>query len=184
MCTELEPAKTVRRYKTGKRRSTLRVKCPHLITVYNKNMGGVDRCDMLLALYRNAMKTKKWYKRIIFHLIDLCVVNAWTLFGGVRKMSLHKFKLAVATGLILKQRSLHIMSKSLYRLPQKPNTIEDVSHDSRYDGVGHLVKQLDAKVQRCKLEGCRRRTKFVCVKCRTHLCVDIRSDCFYRFHTK
>ena len=178
----VEPANTVSRYNRKEKRY-VEVKCPRLITVYNKNMGGVDRCDMLLALYRNAMKTRKWYKRIIFHLIDLCVVNAWTLSGGVRKMSLYKFKLAVATGLIEATVAPH-HEQVPGPAPAETQHNRDVSHDSRYDGVGHLVKQLDANVQRCKMEGCRRRTKFVCVKCRTTLCVDIRSDCFYRFHTK
>ena len=41
---------------------------PGLIKSYSECMGGVDKCDMLLALYRNKLKTRKWYKMIIFHL--------------------------------------------------------------------------------------------------------------------
>ena len=65
----VEPAKTVRRYNRKEKRY-VGVKCPRLITVDNKNMGGVYLCDMLLAFCRNDMKTNKWYKRIIFHLIE------------------------------------------------------------------------------------------------------------------
>ena len=44
-----------------------------------KKLGGVDKWYMLISLYRSKLKTKKWYKRIIFHLIDLAIVNDWTL---------------------------------------------------------------------------------------------------------
>ena len=149
----VEPAKTVRLYNRKKKRY-VEVKCPRQITVDNKNMGSVDRCDMLLALYRYAIKTNKWYKHIIFHPIDLCGVNAWTLYGGVRMMSLYKFKLAVATGLIEATVAPHHKQVPV-PAPAETQHNRYVSHDSRYDGVGHLVKQLDAMVQRCKMEGCR-----------------------------
>ena len=43
-------------------------------------MGGVDKADMLLALYKTKFKTSKWYHRIAFHLFCLAVVNAWVVF--------------------------------------------------------------------------------------------------------
>ena len=71
----VEPTHHVKRY-DGKEKKHIEVECPALIKEYNKKMGDVDKCDMLISLYRNVLKTKKWYKRIIFHLIDLAVVNA------------------------------------------------------------------------------------------------------------
>ena len=43
-------------------------------------MGGVDLADMLIALYRIPCKTKKWYQKIFWHLIDIAKVNAWLLY--------------------------------------------------------------------------------------------------------
>ena len=43
-------------------------------------MGGVDKADVLLALYKTKFKTSKWYHRIAFHLFCLAVVNAWVVF--------------------------------------------------------------------------------------------------------
>ena len=39
------------------------------VDTYNKSMGGVDPCDMMLPFYKNTMKSRKWYNRLIFHLI-------------------------------------------------------------------------------------------------------------------
>jgi hypothetical protein len=40
-------------------------------------MGGIDLMDMLVELYRIDLKAKRYYLRIIFHLIDIAVVNSW-----------------------------------------------------------------------------------------------------------
>ena len=74
-------------------------------------------------------------------------------------MSLHKFKLAVATGLIEATVAPHHKQVPV-PAPSETQHNRDVNHDSRYDGVGHLVKYLDAKVQHCKMEGWSRRTRF------------------------
>lgn len=48
----------VKRYdRKGKKH--IEVPCPSLIKEYNSNMGGVDKCDMLMSLYRNTMKNRK-----------------------------------------------------------------------------------------------------------------------------
>ena len=39
---------------------------------------------------------KKWYKRLIFHMVDLCIVNSWILYRGQEEMPLADFKLAVS----------------------------------------------------------------------------------------
>ena len=79
-----------------------------------------------------------------------CLDTVWWREKGVTVA--YKFKLAVATGLIETTVAPH---HERVPAPAPPETQHnrDVSHDSRYDGVGHLVKQLDAKVQRCKLGG-------------------------------
>jgi hypothetical protein len=42
-------------------------------------MGGVDLQDMLVALYRTNIRVKRYYLRIVFHLLVMCV-NAWLLY--------------------------------------------------------------------------------------------------------
>ncbi|KAF2890721.1 hypothetical protein ILUMI_15452, partial [Ignelater luminosus] len=46
-------------------------------------MGGVDLTDSLIGRHRISIKTKKWYQRMFYHLIDIFVVNAWLLYKRV-----------------------------------------------------------------------------------------------------
>ena len=43
-------------------------------------MGGVDLVDMLVSLYRISIRSKKYYLKIVFHFIDLSIVNGWLLY--------------------------------------------------------------------------------------------------------
>ncbi|MCI4395549.1 hypothetical protein PGIGA_G00181870 [Pangasianodon gigas] len=53
------PASTVMRW-DKKRKTTFEVKCPSIVTTYNKGMGGVDLLDSLIALNRTKIRSKKW----------------------------------------------------------------------------------------------------------------------------
>ena len=58
----------------------LKVVRPASVALYNRFMGGVDKTDMLMALYKSKCKTSKWYQRIAIHLFSLAVVNAWGIY--------------------------------------------------------------------------------------------------------
>lgn len=60
----------------GKQRVITKVSCPAVVTEYNKNMGGVDLLHPLIALYRNKIRSKKWYHRLVFHFLDMSIVTA------------------------------------------------------------------------------------------------------------
>lgn len=91
-----------------KTKQRIDVKCPSVVKICNKFMGGVDLLDSLLALYRTKVCTKKYYLRIYFNMLDLCCVFAWLLYrhasddcGVSRKqqLSLFDFKADVAQSL-------------------------------------------------------------------------------------
>ena len=70
-----EPTEKVRRWcKTSK--SYMEVQCPQVVRIYNKHMGCVDLMDSLIGLYRTRIRSRKWYLRIFFHMMDLTIVNA------------------------------------------------------------------------------------------------------------
>ena len=184
----VEPTHEVRRY-DGQAKKHINVSCPSLINAYNKNMGGVDKCDMLISLYRNCLKSKKWYKRIIFHMLDMSIVNAWILYRAIKdtQINLCKFKLTVAKALILSKQPREEFVAP--RLPLTSLTAKAVNFDQRYDRCDHFVKKMNIKsAQRCKLEGCKRKTLFMCRKCCVYLCTTgithESDDCFYLFHHK
>lgn len=43
-------------------------------------MSGVDLHDILVEIYRTDLKCKRFYLRIVFHFIDMAVVNNWLLY--------------------------------------------------------------------------------------------------------
>jgi len=69
--------KVIRFSKTEKKKVELT--CPNIVKVYNKHMGGVDLLDSLLGRYKIKMRTKKWYMRLFYHLLDVTIVNSWIL---------------------------------------------------------------------------------------------------------
>ena len=82
----IAPLGKISRYdRVTKRR--IDVDCPDVVKLYNKCMGGVDLLDMLIALYRNPVRSKKWYHRIIFHLLDTIVFQAWSTYRRDARLS-------------------------------------------------------------------------------------------------
>lgn len=53
------------------------IKRPAVICAYNRSMGGIDKADFLVALYRTTIRSRKWTFRMIFHVMNPTVVNAW-----------------------------------------------------------------------------------------------------------
>ena len=58
-----------------KEKKYIDIKCPNIVQQYNASMGGVDLLDSLIALYRIRIRSKKWYHRLVFHFIDMAVVQ-------------------------------------------------------------------------------------------------------------
>ena len=52
-----------------------------IIHMYNKNMGGVDCNDQLLKYSAFSHRTCKWWKKVLFRLQNLAMVNAYIIFG-------------------------------------------------------------------------------------------------------
>jgi hypothetical protein len=217
-CHSVLPAKKIRRW-CKKEKKYVEIACPNLIGAYNKNMGGVDKNDMLMALYRMKMKGRKWYKRLFFHMVDLCIVNAWTILRQTTspRLPLVTFKLEVAVALLKAEMLHHPMAAPVPRIPtragagagadagegeaddessddddmvvvRRPVTAPDtstrvVNSAVRYDMVGHLVRKGGGdNPKTCKMEECKRRSKWFCNKCKVYLCIDGKTDCFFKFH--
>ena len=44
------------------------------------NIESVDLADCLISLYRINIRSKKYYHKLIFHMIDMEIVNSWLLY--------------------------------------------------------------------------------------------------------
>ncbi|CAF1521677.1 unnamed protein product [Adineta ricciae] len=90
-----------------------KIKKPHCIVQYNKNMGAVDQVDMQTSFSECLRKTIKWYKKLFFHLFDVTVQNSYAMY----KMKTHKnielsqFRLELARELIEEYGSMRPQTK-------------------------------------------------------------------------
>ncbi|KAI8432626.1 hypothetical protein MSG28_013612 [Choristoneura fumiferana] len=73
-----DPVTSIERY-DKKQKKRVSVTCPKVIKIYNLHMGGVDVADMLTALYRIHMKTRRWYMSIFAQVLDIALNNSWLL---------------------------------------------------------------------------------------------------------
>jgi hypothetical protein len=54
---------------------------PYVNIMYNKHMGGVDRFDQLASYYPVGSPGRKWWRYVLWYVVNLAVVNAWILFS-------------------------------------------------------------------------------------------------------
>ena len=58
-------------------------KKPEIISYYNQTEGGVDTMDKMVRHYSCKRKTKRWPMVLWYNMLDVAVMNAYTLFKGV-----------------------------------------------------------------------------------------------------
>lgn len=145
------------------------------------------------------MRSKKYYFRVFYHLLDVVMINSWILYKKVKandplsKMPLAKFREEVA--LILckigsetpnAKRGRPSMSEVESGITAKrhkgPVTAMPVK-DVRLDGVCHWPEYMENR-QRCKLPNCSRKTFIKCSKCGVALCINRDRNCYSEFHQK
>ncbi len=57
------------------------IPCPTAIVEYNQNMNGVDITDQYLSYHSlTKRKTVKWWKKLFWRLIDICILNASVIY--------------------------------------------------------------------------------------------------------
>ncbi|KAJ4449340.1 hypothetical protein ANN_00738 [Periplaneta americana] len=82
----------VRRW-DNKNKKYIDVSRPKVVKLYNQSMGGVDKLDFLISLYRIFMKTRNWTLKLIFHAVDLAVCNNWLEYqADAEKLGIYKNK--------------------------------------------------------------------------------------------
>ena len=53
---------------------------PVCVLDYNNSIGAIDKADMVISTVNSTRKTLKWYRKFFFHLLDICVWNAYCLY--------------------------------------------------------------------------------------------------------
>lgn len=173
---------------------------PEIVSLYNAGMGGVDLLDQLISYYRVFIRSKKWPLRIIFHFVDFAICASWLEYRKDRIKAkvpknrikdLLNFRMEVTFAML----KVGIPNRSMKRgRPKSTPETEDVpqriaatevrpSKEIRLDHTDHLPEHDGrSKPTRCKKNKCVGRTMFHCVKCKVHLCITKKNNCFAEFH--
>jgi hypothetical protein len=53
---------------------------PQVVQLYNDNMLGVDKMDPLAAYYSFLRKSVKWWRKVMFWLLEVSVVNSYIVY--------------------------------------------------------------------------------------------------------
>lgn len=182
-----DPVGIIERY-DKKEKKRVSVPCPNVIKIYNIHMGGVDIADMLTALYRIRMKTRRWYMSIFAQLMDIALNNSWLLhrrdcvqLGNENKLPLKKFRIQAALALIKTntksqfQRGTLDPGSDTIAKPFMPRPVDE----SRLDCFDHFP--VYTSQGRCRL--CKNgKTMVMCSKCEQRLCFTVKKNCFLLFH--
>ena len=179
-----------------KEKRYIQIKRPLIVHEYNIHMGGVDLCDMLLALYRICQRSVKYYMHIFYYCLGVSVANGWLLYrrqseqkeiNKKHQLTLLKFKAQVANSLLQSGKSMVIkrgrpsLQEDNFKSKRgRHPSIPTPSADMRKDKIGHFPCFAD-KQQRC--HHCKTGYASIqCSKCKVHLCLVKKRNCFTDFH--
>ena len=142
------------------------VSCPPLLPDYQSYMRGVDWGDQLQTCYNVGRRSRKWWKRIFFYLLECSILNAYILdkfvrpaehaAAGRQKRDMLQFREDLIDQLI--------GSFSSRRRPGRPPSVEQ---DRLIPSLGHYP-EFDEQRGRCVVcfaKGMRHETYAKCCHC-------------------
>lgn len=194
-----QPTSTVKRWDRNSK-SFIEILCPQMVRLYNSFMGGVDALDATISYYRIHIRSKKWYHRLIFHFIDLVIVNCWLLYcrdceslqiAKKCRMDLLEFRTQIAESLCKEGKDTTARKRGRpstssiqqkYEIKKKRGPTTSIpSTNVRQDGMHHWPVIKPTR-QRCKKPNYKGQTNVFCEKCEVNLCLNKNSNCFKDFH--
>ncbi|CAK9816234.1 PiggyBac transposable element-derived protein 4 [Anthophora plagiata] len=145
---------------------------------YNNSMGTVDKADMVISTVNSTQKSLKWYRKFFFHLLDVCVWNAYCLYKHRTKKTIPmtKFHLKLIREIVEKY---HKGINYNHRAGNNnPSRLIERHFPSVYGPAG---KNRVRRCVVCTANDKRRESRYECKSCNVGLCVD---PCFKIYHTE
>ena len=176
--------------------SRVEVQCPPLLPDYQTYMRGVDRGDQMIGFYNAGRRSKKWWKRVFFHILECCILNAYVLDSHVRPLE-HALRGRKKRDYLSFRIELAEMLIGTFRSRQRAGRRVSAEHsqlDRLNPALGHwpvsatnkldcVVCSLRRKKQGLPRAGNRHESRIKCCHCNVHLCVDQERDCFCKYHS-
>lgn len=159
---------------------------PLAIARYNDNMSGIDRADQMISYYSCPRKTIRWYKKVIFHLFDIAIWNAFYLYKNyVKKVEFVEFRDLIIRSLLDLPADLKD-GRNLAAFYSAPKT------KPRRNALGHVLQAIPVpenskkskhyrRCRQCSHNQRRKETAWQCSSCigNPPLCV---GTCFEEWH--
>ncbi|XP_056020995.1 piggyBac transposable element-derived protein 4-like [Ostrea edulis] len=162
---------------------------PHVNILYNKHMGGVDKFDQMASYYPVGRPGTKWWRYILWYIVNLSILNAWVLYQKSEKNPPPQkgydhlgFRMDVAdqlrAGFTSRKHRIGRKAKNC----NKKIAIQSINH--------HELVKIDGRKKMCRecslhnrktLSGRPVETTFKCGFCDLPLC---RNGCFTSFHER
>lgn len=177
---------TVKRRQSGSA-TKIDVKCPTMISLYNKGMGGVDLMDQKKVYYEYDRKSKtKFYLRLFFDLFDLSINNAYIVYDKISlanyepfSVSALEFKSQLATQLIGGYTS---RKRPINESPIQGSKIKKMN-SSAPNSLHRLIKgDTRRRCVQCSKRGVQSRSNSVCAGCNLTFCFTNTRNCFEEYH--
>ena len=155
-----------------------KIQKPVCVMDYNNCMGSVDKADMVISTINSTRKSLKWYRKYFFHLLDICVWNAYCLYkhNTRKQISIAKFHLELIRQIFQKY---HINTTYHHqRGNNNPLRLIGRHFPSLYKPTR---KNRTRRCVVCTANDKRRETRYECKDCNVGLCVE---PCFRIYHTE
>ena len=166
---------------------------PKAVKDYNAFLGGVDKADMLCSLYGTSRKSKKWWLRIFFGLVDRTICNAYVVCKKMsnENINLLDFRRSVAQSMVIKGKPPNL-GRPMTPSPSNRLTTNkrrksnySVAPSIRKENLGIHWPQHDGKRGRCEVCSKKKieaRPFFKCSTCKIFLCINDKRNCLKEFH--
>ena len=171
LCDPTEITTVARKNSDG---SQMQAACPATVKLYNANMGGVDLADQKRKAYTCSRKSKKWYMRLFWYVVDLSIVNAHILevnSPNHPSRSHRDFRVQLASELL--------SGHSSRRKRGRPSDPSPVTRFIKRHFPAEFGSMRQCQV--CTTASSRKRTKYGCSSCNIHLCP---VPCCGTYHTR
>lgn len=162
------------------------VECPQVVKDYNAWMGGVDKFDQKRNAYPADRRSKRWWSRIFYFILDAAIVNAFIQANSIENVGYLHFRLKLGRQLIA-QRSFRKPRRTITAFKNKRGksngrAMTGVPDESRFSGNTHHPSFTGTR-RRCRWCSTSKRevrTRYMCKVCNVPLC----ATCFAPFHKK
>jgi hypothetical protein len=144
---------------------------PTAVLDYNKHKGGVDTMDQMRHSYAIGRKSKKWWPQLVWWLIDMCILNAYSLYNQQQQVKIRQLEFRE-----------QLMQQLVEQYGQQREHIGRIScashqHQQQQHWPQHTNEERDCVYCGDRADQ-RRRSCVQCELCQVHLCM----DCFKLYH--